>query len=68
MNPAVAFARLFARPEAKIVLQHLKTITTERVLGPDATDNELRFLEGQRALFKQMLSLVKQGQKEGENI
>ena len=68
MTTAVAFARLFARPEAKTVIQYLKRMTQERALGPDATDNELRFLEGQRALVKQMLSLMKQGQQEGENI
>lgn len=67
MTPAIAFARLFARPEAETVLRYLKQLTLERALGPDATDSELRFLEGQRALFKQMLSLMKQGQKEGEN-
>lgn len=68
MTVAIAFARLFARPEAETVLQYLKQLTLERALGPDATDNELRFLEGQRALFKQMLSLMKQGQQKGESI
>ena len=66
MTIAIAFARLFARPEAKTVLQYLKGLTQERALGPDATDSELRFLEGQRALFAKILSLIQQGQNKGD--
>ena len=66
MTPAMAFARLFARPEAATVLAYLKHITQERVLPATATDGELRFLEGQRALIACILSLIKQGQQQGE--
>jgi hypothetical protein len=31
---------------------------------PDATDAELRFLEGQRALVSHILHLIQQGQQE----
>ncbi len=64
MNPATAFARLFQRPEAGVVLDWLKQRTIERVLLPDATDSELRFLEGQRALVHHILNLIRQGQQE----
>ena len=66
MTPAAAFARLFGRPEAPFVLDYLKRITQERTLPPTASDTELRFLEGQRALVACMLSLIKQGQEKGE--
>lgn len=63
MIPA-AFARLFGRPEGSEVIAWLKHRTMERVLMPDATDAELRFLEGQRALVNQILNLIQQGQQE----
>jgi len=66
MTPAAAFARLFGRPEAGIVLDYLKHMTQERVLSPTASDSELRFLEGQRALVACIQSMVKQGQEKGD--
>lgn len=66
MTPAAAFARLFGRPEAATVLGYLKKITQERTLPPTASDTELRFLEGQRALIACILSLIKQGQEKGD--
>ena len=66
MLVAKAFTRLFHRPEADIVLAYLKRQTQERVLPPDSTDAELRFLEGQRALFAKILSLIQQGQNKGD--
>ena len=66
MKAAAAFARLFGRPEADIVMAYLKRITQERVLAPTASDGELWFLEGQRALVACIQSLIKQGQEKGE--
>ena len=63
-----AYAQLFHNPQGKDVLAHLKKITFERILSPTATDAELRFLEGQRALVALILSFIKQGQQQGENI
>lgn len=63
MTPAAAFARLFHRPEAETVLAYLKRRTFERALPPDATDAELRFLEGQRALVAHIIALIQQGQQ-----
>ena len=56
------YARCFASPSGKIVLQHLHKITTERVLGPNATDSELRWLESQRSLVRKIDTLIAQGQ------
>jgi PhoPQ-activated pathogenicity-related protein len=39
---------LFKTPNGKQVLQYLRSITIETVQGPNATDAELRHLEGQR--------------------
>lgn len=64
MTPAVACARLFARPEGAVVLAHLIHLTRERVIPPEASDAVLRFTEGQRALVALILSLIQQGQHE----
>jgi len=67
MTPAQSFARLFRHAEGTAVINHLKKITWERTLSPTATEAELRYLEGQRALVALILSLIKQGQQQGEN-
>lgn len=66
MTIATAFARLFCRPDGQRVLAHLKHITQERVLAPDAQNAELWFLEGQRALVALIIALINQGQQEGD--
>ena len=68
MTIPAAYTRLFRHAEGDVVLNHLKKITFERTLPPSATDAELRFLEGQRALVALILSFIKQGQQQGENI
>ncbi|MBR6411652.1 MAG: hypothetical protein IKS41_00635 [Alphaproteobacteria bacterium] len=68
MTVPQSYTRLFRHAEGKEVLNHLKKITFERTLSPAATDAELRFLEGQRALVALILSFIKQGQQQGENI
>jgi hypothetical protein len=55
------FARTFLSPAGRMVLAHLRKITIERVLGPNATDAELRALEGQRALVHQIEQLSERG-------
>ena len=66
MIDASTYTHLFQRPDGKRVLNDLKQRTFERVLGANATDGELRFLEGQRALVALILSLIKQGQNKGD--
>lgn len=49
-----AFARCFITREGKIVLSFLRRQTLERCLGPDVDDRQLRDLEGQRRLVRQI--------------
>ncbi len=48
------YVRAFNTPSGRVVLEHLRKITVERTLGPNATDAELRWLESQRALYHQI--------------
>jgi len=58
---AIAFARCFATPEGRRVLQQLRAWTLERAVGPAASDAQLRHLEGQRQLVAQVLMLIREG-------
>lgn len=58
-----AFAHTFATPAGKIVLQHLKEITLARVCGPDASEGQLRYLEGQRFLAQVIINRIERGKK-----
>ena len=55
------YARTFGTAAGAMVLQHLRKITIERVLGPDATDAQLRGLESQRALVHQIENMIERG-------
>ncbi len=55
------YARTFATASGTTVLKHLRKMTIERVLGPDATDAQLRSLEAQRALVHQIELMIKRG-------
>ena len=57
----IAYARTFSTASGQDVLAHLRKITIERVLGPNATESELRTLEGMRALVHQIENLVARG-------
>lgn len=52
------YARTFSSPSGRAVLNHLRKITIERVLGPDASESQLRSLESQRALVHQIENLI----------
>ena len=58
------YTRLFASNDGKQVLNHLKTLTKERVLPPECTEAQLRFLEGQRFLVNQIEMWIKQGKEQ----
>lgn len=60
---ARAFARAFSGSEGEWVLGHLKALTLDRCLGPEASDGALRALEGQRQLVLHILSLVARGRE-----
>ncbi|MBO8407531.1 MAG: hypothetical protein IAC77_03690 [Proteobacteria bacterium] len=55
------YARTFSTAAGVAVLKHLRKITVERVLGPNATDSELRGLEAQRALVHQIEMMIQRG-------
>ena len=55
------YARTFQTPSGKAVLQHLRKITIERTLGPNATDNDLRWAEANRAFVHQIESIIARG-------
>ncbi len=57
------FARVFSTGAGMIILNHLKSMTIERVLGANATDAELRTLEGQRALVRHIETLITRGRQ-----
>ena len=55
------YARCFCSPSGRAVLDHLRKITVERILGPNASDCELRWAESQRALVRQIESQIARG-------
>lgn len=57
----INYARCFSTPSGAYVLEHLRSITIGRTLGPNASDNDLRWTESQRALVRQIESLVARG-------
>lgn len=58
---SINYARCFGTPSGRAVLDHLRKITVERTLGPNATDNELRWAESQRALVRQIETQIARG-------
>ena len=61
---ARAAARCLAGAPGEILIRHLRAVTLERALGPDATDAQLRHLEGQRQLVRHLLALVEGGKSQ----
>lgn len=55
------FARLFASQDGQKVLSYLQVITFHRALGPGSSDEQLRYLEGQRSLIATILRLIDRG-------
>lgn len=55
------YARVFNTPSGKQVLNHLRTITKERIMGQNATNEELRWWAAQNALVFQIENLIKRG-------
>lgn len=58
---ARAAARLLDSADGRRVLAHLRRLTLERALGPDAPEPALRHLEGQRALILSLEALAARG-------
>ena len=60
-NIEVDFVRAFNSVSGKRVLKYLMSITLARYLAPNATDNELRYLEGERFVVSFILNMIKKG-------
>ncbi len=58
---ARAFARCLRGDDGERVLHHLRAVTIERRLPPDAGEALLRHLEGQRHLTAHICALVARG-------
>lgn len=56
-----ACARCFAGPDGQAVITYLTRSVLERRLPPNATDAELRHLEGQRYAIAGLLAMVERG-------
>ena len=55
------YARTFASASGKQVLAHLRSITLERVVGPNVSNDELRWWAAQNAIVHQIENLIKRG-------
>ena len=51
------YHRCFNTPAGESVIRHLRSITIDRYLGPNAAEAELRGLEAQRAMTHMIIKL-----------
>ena len=58
-------ARVFRGEDGTLLLTHLRALTLDRHLGPEASDAALRHLEGQRALVAHLERLITEGRAGG---
>ena len=56
-----AYARCFAGPDGHDVVAHLTRSILDRRLPPNASDAELRHLEGQRFAIAGVLAMIERG-------
>jgi hypothetical protein len=56
-----AFAHCFAGADGRMVLDHLERAILERRLPPNASDAELRHLEGQRYAVAYIVAMIERG-------
>ena len=55
------FAQIFSTEDGKKALAYLQYITFNRVLGVTASDEQLRYAEGERSLVSKILRLIDRG-------
>jgi hypothetical protein len=60
---ARAFGSCFRGSHGSRVLKHLRTLTLDRVLGPESPDTLLRYVEGQRQLVAYICTLVERANR-----
>jgi hypothetical protein len=56
-----AYARCFAGPDGDEVIAHLTRSILDRRLSPNASDAELRHLEGQRFAIAGVIAMIERG-------
>jgi hypothetical protein len=56
-----SFARLFLSDEGKKVLAYLQVMTFQRAGSANTTDEQLRYMEGQRSLMASILRMIDRG-------
>ena len=61
---ARVFARLFSTEDGRKALAYLQVMTFQRALGAAAPDEQLRYMEGQRAMVATILRLIDRGRQE----
>ncbi len=60
-NIEVDFVRVFNNPSGKKVLKYLISLSLGRYLPPNASNEELHYLEGQRFFISFILNMIKKG-------
>ena len=55
------YARTFLSASGKQVLAHLRLLTVERIVGPNITNDDLRWWAAQNALIHQIENFIKRG-------
>lgn len=58
------YVRAFNSNSGAVVLEALKALTVDRVLPANASDAELRYVEGQRWLYRHICHEIEMGSKE----
>lgn len=56
-----SFARVFSTEEGKKVLAWLQVMTFHRAAGASSSDEQLRYMEGQRGLVASILRMIDRG-------
>jgi hypothetical protein len=60
-----SFATVFKGDDGKLILDYIKSITTEAVAGPNIDSNQLFHLEGMRFLAGIIQTRIKKGEQDG---
>jgi hypothetical protein len=55
------YARVFSGVSGKQVLSHMRSLTIERILGPNVTNDDLRWWAAQSAFVHQIETLINRG-------
>lgn len=55
------FARVFSTEEGKKILAWLQVMTFHRAAGAGSSDEQLRYMEGQRGLVANILRMIDRG-------